>query len=79
MGLLERAYTIVNKIKDLQFTDYRNQAYCYYILSNFEYLNGDKDLALKNIKKSHYISKAHPDIKNHWKKLNREQLNNWRT
>ena len=79
LGLLERAYYITTKIKDLEFKDFRNQAYCYYILSNVEYLDGNKDLALKHIKKAYLISKEHLDIKNHWKKLNRELLNKWRS
>ena len=77
-GLLERAFNIAIKIKELEYKDFRNQAYCFYILSNVEYLNENKDLALKYIKRGYFISKSHPDIKNHWKKLNREQLKKWR-
>lgn len=78
-GFLERAFNIATKIKDSEFKDFRNQAYCYYILSNVKYINGNKEVALKHIKKGYFIFKEHPDIRNHWKKLNREQLKNWRS
>ena len=78
VGLLKRAYNTVIEIKDLEFKDYRNKAYSYYIQSNIEYIEGNKDLAEKLIKKSFYISKANKDIKMFWKKINREQLSKWK-
>jgi len=78
-GLLERANSIANKIKDLDFKDFTNQAYCFYILSNVEYFIGDKNLALEYIKKSYFISHSSSEIKIFWKKLNREQLQKWRS
>ena len=78
-GLLERAYSIANKIKDLDYKDFTNQAYCFFILSNVEYLLGDKILAFEYIKKSYFISHSSSEIKMFWKKLNREQLQKWRS
>ena len=78
-GLLERAYSIANKIKDLDYKDFTNQAYCFFILSNVEYFLGDKNLAFEYIKKSYFISNSLSEIKMFWKKLNREQLQKWRS
>ena len=78
VGLLERAKTIAKDIKDLEFKDFSNKAFCYYILSNYEYFIGNKKLALEYIKKSYFISNIDPTIKEFWKKLNREQLQKWR-
>ena len=78
-GLLEKASSVANKIKDLTFKDFANQAYCFYILSNVEYLLGDKILAFEYIKKSYFISNSSAEIKTFWKKLNREQLQKWRS
>ena len=78
-GLLKQANSIANNIKDLDFKEFTNQAYCFYILSNVEYFLGDKNLALEYIKKSYFISNSSSEIKMFWKKLNREQLQKWRS
>ena len=78
-GFLEKAQNIASKIKDLEFKNFRNYAFCYYILSRYEYFLGQKKLALDYIKKSYFISNSNPEIKQFWKKLNREQLQKWRS
>ncbi len=78
-GFFDKARTIAFKIKDSEFKNYRNHAYCLYILSAYEYFFGEKTIALDYIKKSYFISNASSEIKQFWKKLNREQLQKWRS
>ena len=77
--LFKKSETIVKSIIEKDFKNYKNQGYGYYILSKIKYFNGNKEKAFQLIKKAFFISKSTPEIKSFWKKLNREQLQDWRT
>ena len=76
-GLLEKSMSIASEIIELDFIDDRHKSYSYFILSKVEYINENKNIAVKHIKKAFFISRADIEIKEFWKKLNREQLKGW--
>ena len=76
--LFKKSEAIVKSIIEKDFKNYKNQSYGYYILSKIKYFNGNKEKAFQLIKKAFFISKSTPEIKSFWKKLNREQLQDWR-
>ena len=76
--LFKKSEAIVISIIEKDFKNYKNQSYGYYILSKIKYFNGNKEKAFQLIKKAFFISKSTPEIKSFWKKLNREQLQDWR-
>lgn len=77
--LFKKSETIVKSIIERDFKNYKNQSYGYYILSKIKYSYGNKERAFQLIKKAYFISKSTPEIKSFWKKLNREQLQDWST
>ena len=77
--LLKKSEKIVKSIIETDFKNYKNQGYGYYILSKIKYFNGNKEKAFQLIRKAYFISKSDPEIKSFWKRLNREQLQDWRT